>query len=306
MVIKDFIEELHQKEIVISFTGAKLKYSGPEENITPELIEKLKKYKPKLLKYYWPKEFTNLMPINTEGNKIPLFIVHGDNGNYIISEHLGPDQPIYGFFHPGSNGEEIPFKSVEEMARNYLDMVLALYPAGPYYLIGFSFGGVIAYEMAVQLQKAGQKVPFLVLLDSYSPFAHEPVKWQKSLYLRIRINILRPVRIKLKRIRKLLICKIFILMNKPVPIELRKDYMYIAYTNLSNKYSPAKFDGNILLFRTTGNASADKYLGWETLVNNIRMVEIDGKHLEIFIGKDRSDILRIEIEKHLADVDKIN
>jgi thioesterase domain-containing protein len=302
MLIKEFIEELHKKEIEVSFSGTKLKYSGPEEQITPELIEKLKKYKAKLLKYYWPKEFTNLMPINTEGSKTPLFIVHGDNGNYIISDHLGPDQPVYGFFHPGSNGEAIPFKSVPEMAGDYLKMVLTICPEGPYYLVGFSFGGVIAFEMAIQLQKAGHKVPFLVLIDSFSPLAHEPVKWQKSLYLKIRINILRPVRIKLKRIRKLLICKLYILMNRPIPVERRKDYMYIKYMNLTNSYSPDKFDGDILLFRTTDNPSSLKYLGWETLVNNIRFVEIEGEHLEIFIGKDRSDILRAEIGKHLEEV----
>jgi thioesterase domain-containing protein len=306
MEIKDFIEELHQKEIEVSFSGVKLKYSGPEENVTPELIEKLKKYKTKLLKYYWPKEFTNLMPINTEGSKTPLFIVHGDNGNYIISDHLGPDQPVYGFFHPGSEGEEIRFKNVQEMAGNYLEKVLTICPDGPYYLIGFSFGGVLAYEMAVQLQKAGKKVPFLVLIDTYSPLAIEPVKWENSLYLKIRKNILRPIRIKLKRVRKLLICKLYLLMNKLVPIERRKDYMYIKYMNLTDKYSPARFDGNILLFRTSDNPSSYKYLGWETLVNNIRLVEIEGKHLEIFIGKDRSNILRTEIEKHLASVNGSN
>jgi hypothetical protein len=78
--------------------------------------------------------------------------------------------------------------------------------------------------------------------------------------------------------------------------------MYIKYINMARRYSPGKFEGDILLFRTTENPSSAKYLGWETLVNNIRMIEIDGKHLEIFIGKDRSDILKAEIEKHLTGV----
>jgi thioesterase domain-containing protein len=304
MMFKDFIEDLIRKEIEISFSGGKLKYSGPEEHITPEVVENLKKYKGKLIKYYWPKEFSNLMPINTEGNKTPIFIVHGDNGNYIISDHLGENQPVYGFFHPGSDGEKIPFKSVKEMAGDYLKKLLAISPRGPFYLIGFSFGGVLAYEMAVQLQQAGHKVPFLVLIDSISPFAREPKKKQKNLYLNIRINILRPIRIKLKRQRKLLICKLFILLKKPVPVSRRKDYMYIKYWNLTYKYTPEKFDGNILLFRSTENPFSLKYLGWENLVNDIRLVEIDGKHLEIFIGKDRSEILRNEIERHLTQVDE--
>jgi thioesterase domain-containing protein len=299
MMIKGLIEELHQKGIQVSFAGTKLKYRGPQEHITPELIEKLKQNKGKLLKYYWPEEFTNLMPINTEGTKKPLFIVHGDNANYIISEHLGPDQPVFGFFHPGSDGEKIPFNTVEEMASDYLSKVKAISPTGPYFMIGFSYGGVLAFDMAVRLQKEGQEVPLLVIIDSISPFAKEPIKWEKSLYMIIRKNILRPPRIKLKRLRKLLICKWYIFRKKPVPAERRKDYMYIKYIGMTKKYSPEKFKGDILLFRSTKNPSTHKHLGWETLVDNIKVVEIEGKHLEMFIGKERSEILATEIEKYM-------
>ncbi|MEI6047788.1 MAG: thioesterase domain-containing protein [Bacteroidota bacterium] len=305
MTIKDFIEELRQKEIEVSFSGGKLKYSGPEENITPELIEKLKKYKGKLIKYFWPKEFANLMPINTEGNKTPLFIVHGDNGNYIISEHLGTDQPVYGFFHPGSEGEEISFKSVEEMAKTYLDKILTLCPIGPYYLVGFSFGGTLAFEMSVQLQKAGHKVPFLVLIDSFSPLARQPMVWHNSFYKIVRKNILGPFRRKWERNFKSLICKCYILLNRPVPIKRRKFYLLNKYYSLTLRYSPAKFDGDILLFRATKNInSSHKYLGWETLVNGMRLIEIDGKHINIFEGKDNVNLLRTEIEKYLLYVSR--
>ena len=84
MTLANFIEELNKKQINITFAGGKLKYSGPEENITPELIENLKGFKGRLIKHFWPKELGNLMPINPEGSKTPLFIVHGDNSNYII------------------------------------------------------------------------------------------------------------------------------------------------------------------------------------------------------------------------------
>jgi thioesterase domain-containing protein len=299
MMIKELIEELHQKGIHVSFSGTKLKYRGPEENITPELIEKLKKNKGKLLKYFWPEEFTNLMPINTEGTKKPLFIVHGDNANYIISEHLGQDQPVFGFFHHGSDGEKIPFTTVEGMAADYLAKVKSISPTGPYYLIGFSFGGVLAFEMAVMLQKEGQEVPLLIVIDSICPLAKEPIKWEKSLYMIIRKNILRPPRLKLKRLRKFLICKFYIFMNKPIPAERRKDYMYIKYMRMTKKYHPQKFNGNILLFRSTKNPSTYKHLGWESLVDDVRMIEIEGKHLEMFIGKERSELLATEIEKYM-------
>jgi len=302
MKIGDLIEELKQKEIEITFSAGKLKYSGPEEDITPDLLENLKTNKGKLIKYYWPKKLSGLMPINPVGNKTPLFVVHGDNSNYIISEHLGPDQPVYGFFHVGSEGEKIPFKSVREMAKSYLDKILEVCPQGPYYLIGYSFGGILAFEIAVHLQKSGLKVPFLVLIDSISPLARYTLEWQSKFFKMIRKNILGPLRRKIKRNIKLLVCKSFIIISKPIPTELRKFYMYTKYLKLGQRYSPTKFEGRILLFRTTNTGSSYKYLGWETLVNDIRMIEIDGKHLEIFIGEDRKEILKIEIEKYLADV----
>jgi thioesterase domain-containing protein len=306
MIFSDLIEELKQKEIEISFSAGKLKYSGPDENITPELIENLKKFKGKLLKSFWPKELGNLMPINPEGNKIPLFVIHGDNANYLISEYLGANQPVYGFFHPGSEGEKIPYKSVKEMAKSYLDKVKSVNPTGPYYLIGYSFGGNLAFEMALQLQKEGKKVPLLVLLDSMCPSTKDKIIWEKGLFRILRKNFLGPVRRSVERFFKLLVCELYILKNVPIPVSRRTFYMWIKYLKLSGRYSPGKFDGNMLLFRTIGNPFSYKTLDWKNLVNNIKMIEIEGKHLDIFVGKERIELIQKEIEKYLRSVNELN
>jgi len=81
--------------------------------------------------------------------------------------------------------------------------------------------------------------------------------------------------------------------------------MWIKYLKLSRGYAPGKFDGNILLFRTTGHPFSYRTLGWETHVNELKTIEIDGKHLDVFIGKDRNDILRTEIEKHLTNSNRL-
>jgi thioesterase domain-containing protein len=304
MNIQDFIEELKQKDIDVTFSGGKLKYNGPEENITPELIGNLKKFKGKLIKHFWPKELYNLMPINTEGSKQPLFVVHGDKGNYLISDKLGADQPVYGFFHPGSEGEKIIFNSVSEMARTYLKMIQSVSPSGPYYLVGFSFGGVLAYEIAVQLRKSGQPVPFLVLIDSISPLASLSCTTENDeFFKKIRTNLFRPLRKKIRRFFKIAICNFYILFKKPVPLSRRNYYMWDKYLRLTRKYEPEKFDGDILLFRTTENPSPDRYLGWDSLVRKIRLFEIEGKHLEIFNGEIRASKLQDEIENYLVQVD---
>ena len=280
MIISDFIEELKQKEIEISFSAGKLKYSGPEEYITPELIENLTKYKGKLMKHFWPEEYTNMMPINTEGNKIPLFLVQSDHGNYTISDYFGPDQPVYGFFHPGSNGEKIIYKNIKKMAEAYLNQIFSLRPSGPYYLIGFSFGGVLAFEMAIQLQKSGHIVPFLVLIDSFSPLTREPIKWQSNFLKLIKNNILSPVK-------------------------FRRLYRWETYGRLAQKYKPEKFKGSILLFKTSENASSYEYLGWESLVDSLKLVTLEASHLTIFKTKKSADVLNTEIERYLQHVSEL-
>jgi thioesterase domain-containing protein len=247
------------------------------------------------------------MPINTEGSKIPLFLVHSDHGNYTISDYFGPDRPVYGFFHPGSKGEEIIYKSNKEMAKAYLDQILSLRPSGPYCLSGYSFGGVLAFEMAVQLQKMGHEVPFLVIIDSISPLAREPFKWKKNgnIFWQIRKNILSPVKLKIEFHVKLLICKIFFLFNQPVPVKWRQFYRWETYWLLSQKYKPEKFKGSILLFRTAKNPSSSESLGWETLADDLKMFTIDIHHLALFKDNKSADILHTEMEKLLLSVDEL-
>jgi thioesterase domain-containing protein len=302
MIFNNFVKELKEKDIEISFSGGKLKYSGPQENITPELLGNLKAFKSKLIKSIWPAELGNLMPINPVGSKVPIFIIHGDNGNYIISDYLGHEQPVYGFFHPGSEGEKIKYKSVEEMAKSYLEKIIAVNPTGPYYLIAYSFGGSLAFEIAVQLQKMGHKVPILVLLDTVCPIVKNKVILEKGLFKIIRKNFLGPIRRSIECFFKLLVCEIYFLRKVPVPIDRRTFYMWIKYTRLSNKYSPVKFDGSMLLFKTTGNSFSDKVMGWKKLVNEIRIIEMEGKHLDIFIGKERIELLQKEIGQYIAEV----
>jgi thioesterase domain-containing protein len=304
MTFQELLSYLRTNDINIKFSAGKLQYTGPEETITPGFIDELKKNKTKLIKHFWPRELGNLMPIHPAGNRTPLFVIHGDNSNYLISDYFGPDQPVYGFFHPGSEGEKIHYKSVKQQAGDYLEKILSVAPVGPYYLIGYSFGGILAFDMAVRLQKAGNKVPFLVLIDTASPYTHEPKVPFNNIFEAIRFNYLRPFRKALKHKIHLLVCGYYIIRKKPVPVEKRAYYLWIKYLDMTRSYWPEKFDGDILLIRTTENPSKDRYLGWENLVNNIRLVEVDGGHLDVFVGKDKISTLTSEIEKFLDDAKK--
>ena len=114
-----------------------------------------------------------LVAIQTGGDKPPLFCVHGADGNILVfqnlARHLGPDQPVYGLQAKGLDGKQAPHTQVEEMAEDYIRLMRTVQLEGAYLLAGFSSGGVVAFEMAQQLHKQGQKVALVVLFDSYSP-----------------------------------------------------------------------------------------------------------------------------------------
>ncbi len=116
-----------------------------------------------------------LVAIQPRGSKKPLFFVHPVGGNifcyYELANSFGLDRPFYGLRSLGLDGECKPYTSIEDMASAYISAIRVIQPEGSYLLGGWSMGGVIAFEMATQLQKQGQKVALLALLDSQTPIS---------------------------------------------------------------------------------------------------------------------------------------
>jgi aspartate racemase len=121
----------------------------------------------------WSPPWSSLVPINPGGSQLPLFLVHGAEGNVLLyrqlARYLGPDQPVYGFQSQGLNGDGSFHTSIEEMASHYVRELVALQPSGPYRLGGYCLGGTIAFEMAQQLQAQGERVSLVAMLDTYNP-----------------------------------------------------------------------------------------------------------------------------------------
>ncbi|WP_327380432.1 non-ribosomal peptide synthetase [Streptomyces sp. NBC_01212] len=112
-----------------------------------------------------------LLPLRTSGGLPPLFCVHPAGGlawSYAgLLPHLGIDRPVYGLQTPNLDGTE-PFPdSIEAMAALYAAELRTVQPRGPYHLFGWSFGGNVVQEIAVQLQEAGEEVALLTILDAF-------------------------------------------------------------------------------------------------------------------------------------------
>ena len=114
-----------------------------------------------------------VVPVQTGGSKRPFFYLHGDWAGrafycYPLAQALGADQPFY-MLEP-YNFDDLPVPpTFETMAAAHLKSMRAVQPEGPYLLGGWCNGGLIAYEMALQLLAQGQQVDLMVLLDSDGP-----------------------------------------------------------------------------------------------------------------------------------------
>jgi amino acid adenylation domain-containing protein len=115
----------------------------------------------------------SLVEIRASGTRPPMFWVHPGGGGVLcyarLAHHLGADQPFYALQARGLSGEAPPRDDFTTMAAAYIAELREIQPAGPYWLGGWSLGGLIAFEMARQLRQEGQEIASLVLLDTHLP-----------------------------------------------------------------------------------------------------------------------------------------
>jgi amino acid adenylation domain-containing protein len=110
------------------------------------------------------------LALNASGNQLPLFCIHPAGGYGTVYKHLsnalGKQQPVWALQARGLEVGETPDSSISEMANNYVKSILEIQSSGPFRLLGWSIGGIIAHEMAVILEEMGHSVSQLILLDS--------------------------------------------------------------------------------------------------------------------------------------------
>ncbi|KAK3815515.1 MAG: Non-ribosomal peptide synthetase module [Benniella sp.] len=114
--------------------------------------------------------FDVLLPIRPRGMRLPLFCVHhgfGISWGYIgLSKHLHPDQPIYGLQARGFVDGAQFATTIEDMALDYIEQIKRIQPHGPYCLVGYSFGGKVVHTMAAHIERQGERVALLAIMDT--------------------------------------------------------------------------------------------------------------------------------------------
>ncbi|MFE3292670.1 thioesterase domain-containing protein, partial [Rhodococcus sp. NPDC059234] len=119
-----------------------------------------------------------VIPLRGTGTDRPLFCVHpgiGLSWGYTgLVRYLPAERPVFGLQLPAITGGP-SYGSVEELACRYVDEIRAIAPHGPYDLLGWSLGGVLAHAMAVELQRRGESVATLAVMDSYPDDGSDPL-----------------------------------------------------------------------------------------------------------------------------------
>ncbi|MFJ7048679.1 non-ribosomal peptide synthase/polyketide synthase [Streptomyces sp. NPDC101112] len=126
-----------------------------------------------------------LLPLRTGGTGTPVFCMHPLGGlSWIyanLARHLDDRHPVYGLQAAGLDGHGERARSITDMAAQYVARIREVRPHGPYRLVGWSFGGLVTQEMAVQLQEAGEDVELLMLLDTYPRNLDAPARTEAEL-----------------------------------------------------------------------------------------------------------------------------
>jgi thioesterase domain-containing protein len=238
-------------------------------------------------------EFSPLVLIQQGRSRFPFFCVHGAGGNVLnfrdIARRLGADQTFYGLQAQGVDGTP-PLRTIEEMAALYVPAIQNVQPKGPYLLGGYSGGGVVAYEMAQLLRRAGHEIGLVVLLDTFrAGIKPAPTSgsyhWSRLMkegprYLgrRVKARLTRRV----DEFSTELKIRFYMSQGQPLPFELRDLQMTRAFLEAADGYKPEPYDGPVILYRASkiapGMGHAGPKLGWDDLTPNLTIVEVPGDH----------------------------
>lgn len=280
-----------------------------------------------------PSHWDSLVPIKPTGNKTPLYIVHGGEFNVLIFnglvKNLDKDRPVYGLQAKGLNGIEEPHATVKEMVDHYISEIISANPNGPYALAGYSFGGIIAFEMARQLKAMGKKVTTVALFDTYMYPGFYYTDIPRRILIAIVFGFMHPFyifyllfnqakffasKINMRNIRKIIAkvsgknlnsntkkVKQHQMPTKKWPAKLGKMHRIAM-----RRYRTTPLDIEVDLFKTTVNdvffAHDKKYLGWKKVaLKGVQRHLTPGNHLNMLIhphDKELATILKRVLDEN--------
>jgi acyl carrier protein len=207
-----------------------------------------------------------LVPVQAHGTRPALFFIHADEASMLTLRHftgpLGPDQPVLGLL-PERVGYRFDQKrSVEDLATTMVAALHSVQPHGPYYLAGYSLGGLFAYEVAGQMLAAGEEIGWLGLVDAGTPgLAARYV----SLRQRLARQRARAFGEASRKIWEIASRSLQSLVRRLRPARPGHEFDWRGAAKLARKYSCRGHGGPLHVFATIDmfGTTHSRSLGWE-------------------------------------------
>ena len=225
-----------------------------------------------------PEDAGALVPLQPLGNKEPLFCLCGIQLYRSLAECFAPERPVFGVFV----AEEMAFMDttmdadrrspgVVELAARYLEAIRAKQPEGPYHLVGFSFGGVLPYEVAQQLRSAGQRIGLLAIIDSDVP---GNVRYRLPFRLKRQLRRLVHFRRRRRRVPTMTAAPA---LEAHAAVASEREHGYLA---TMRAYEAQPYDGEALFFEATIDDEATSF-GWRQLIRELVILRLPGNHISV-------------------------
>lgn len=251
--------------------------------------------------------YSELVPFRACGDRPPLFCIHDGEGQLVCYQDmvaaLHDDQPVYGLRPVNLDGARA-FLTVEQLAAVYLSDIRKIQKRGPYRLLGYSLGSLIAYEIATLLLSKGESVCLLALVETPHPklqrnltrtelkqfrityFVNRIKKYTRNLFGgridHAAADAIKYVGIRMTRRAWKIARKVCVLLNCPMPNILRSNI--IMFDMVWHAYTPKPYKNSIILFRSGERTPeySDRTLGWsKSVCGQIDVHFVAGGHVTI-------------------------
>jgi thioesterase domain-containing protein len=235
----------------------------------------------------WPRSsLSACAALRSGGDLPPLFCVTGGGGLAVgfvpLVRHLHPDRPVYGLQNPAMLGNGLPDWSVRALARRYLKEVRKVQPEGPYFLAGHSFGGMVAFEMSQQLERVGQKVALLVLIDTLRFSVGDTVRDAAFSGSGAPIRSSRSYARRLLRSAKM-VWRTSRAGFRPEPGSSQYWLFFEHSRTLLQRYKPRPWGGQTVVFVAKGSEESGDAFDWTGLLTGPSETRYcPGEHLTIY------------------------
>jgi len=246
-----------------------------------------------------PTEWSPLVRINKGApGRTPVFCVHGSRGNVLgfksLSDRLAADRPFYGLQARGVDGILEPDETIPAMAERYLAAIRSVQPKGPYFLAGYSGGGVIAYEIAQRLRRANETLGAIIMIDTLEPSQmRTPVSMLDRLRCLPRLKLRRVLKAPINVWTYHLVPKLERLIGvkrKAAPmttLEIAAQAVDAAYHRSQRAYVTEPYEGEIVLVRAddarTPFVRSGPSFGWGKFVRGrVSTLDVSADHFTVF------------------------